>query len=70
MTKLAKTLGFRIKCLREEQGMSQRDFCLMIGMNQSYFAGVELGKRNPSLKNIEKIMDGLDVTAEKLFLGL
>lgn len=50
--------------------MSQRDFCLMINMNQSYFAGVELGKRNPSLKNIEKIMDGLDVTAEKLFLGL
>lgn len=50
--------------------MSQRDFCLMIGMNQSYFAGVELGKRNPSLKNIEKIMDGLGVTAEKLFLGL
>lgn len=70
MSKLAQTLGLRIKSLREEQGMSQREFCLMIGMNQSYFAGVELGTRNPSLKNIEKIIDGLGITAEHLFLGL
>lgn len=70
MSNLAKRLGFRIKCLREEQGMSQRQFCLMINMNQSYFAGVELGKRNPSIKNIEKIMDGLGVTPEQFFKDL
>ena len=63
-------MGFRIKCLREEQGMSQREFCMMIGMNQSYLAGIELGKRNPSINNIEKIIEGLGTTAEHLFLGL
>ncbi|AQR54863.1 hypothetical protein BBD26_1636 [Lactobacillus delbrueckii subsp. bulgaricus] len=39
-------------------------------MDRTYYASVEAGKRNISLKNIKKIADGLDVTLEELFQGL
>lgn len=70
MSELSKQMGLRIKTLREKQGMSQYDFALMTGLNRSYIGDVELGKRNPSLNNIEKIALGLDTTVGKLLNGL
>ena len=60
----------RIKYLREEKGISQEKFALSIGMNRTYFASVEAGKRNISIVNIEKIAHGLDVSLSELFQGL
>ena len=34
---------------------------------RSYFAEVETGKRNVSIANLEKIVDGLGVTMEEFF---
>lgn len=70
MDDLAKQLGLRVRVLREERGLSQYDLALMTGLNRSYLGDVELGKRNPSLKNIERIAGGLGVTVGKLFLDL
>lgn len=47
--------------------MSQESFSLKIEIDRSYYASVEIGKRNISLKNIEKIANGLGVTLEELF---
>lgn len=63
-------LGKRIRELRTEKGLSQEKFALLIDMDRTYFASVELGKRNIALKNIEKIAKGLDVSLEELFKGL
>ena len=52
---IAKQLGERIKELRKKTGLSQEKFALKIDMDRTYFATVELGKRNISLQNIEKI---------------
>ena len=65
-----KQLGERIKQLRAEKGLSQEKFALFIDMDRTYFASVESGKRNISLKNIEKIAKGLDVTISQLFEGI
>lgn len=35
-------------------------------MDRTYFSSVEAGKRNISLKNIEKIAKGLNVTVSEL----
>lgn len=63
-------LGNRIRTLRQENGFSQEKFALNIGMDRTYFASVEAGKRNISLNNIKKIADGLDVTLSELFKNI
>ena len=60
-------LGNRIRELRQLTGLSQEKFALKIGMDRTYFASVELGKRNISIINLEKIANGLNVTLSELF---
>ncbi|WP_270299914.1 helix-turn-helix domain-containing protein [Streptococcus parasanguinis] len=59
--------GKRIKELREYSGLSQEKFALKIGMDRTYYASVESGKRNISLRNIEKIANGFDISIAQLF---
>ena len=63
-------LGNRIKELRQQTGLSQEKFALKIGMDRTYFASVEAGKRNIAINNIQKIADGLGVTLSELFEGI
>lgn len=63
-------LGSRIQELRKQTGLSQEKFALQIGMDRTYFASVEAGRRNIAIRNIKKIADGLEVTLEELFKGL
>lgn len=65
-----KQLGERIKALRNEKGLSQEKFAMLIEMDRTYFATVELGKRNVSLHNLEKIAAGLDISLSQLFEGI
>lgn len=64
---IAKRLGERIKSLRIEKGYSQEKFALSINMDRTYYASVESGKRNISIRNIEKIAKGLNLSLEELF---
>lgn len=63
-------LGNRIRELRQKTGLSQEKFALKIGMDRTYFASVEAGKRNVAIVNIKTIADGLGVTLSELFEGL
>lgn len=60
-------LGKKIRNLRNKLGLSQEKFALKIEMDRTYFASVELGHRNISIKNIKKIADGLGVSISELF---
>ena len=62
--------GERLKELRNAKGLSQEKFALSIDMDRTYYASVESGKRNVSIKNIDKIAKGLGVSLEELFRGL
>ena len=64
---ITEDLGKRIRELRQKAGLSQEKFALKIGMDRTYFASVEAGKRNIAICNIKKIADGLDVTLSELF---
>lgn len=64
---ITEDLGKRIRELRQKTGLSQEKFALKIGMDRTYFASVEAGKRNIAIRNIKKIADGLDVTLSELF---
>lgn len=65
---IQKELGFALKQLREEKGISQERFALSIGMDRTYYASVETGKRNISLQNIKKIADGFEMPISALFV--
>lgn len=67
---ITEKLGKRIKELRLKMQLSQEKFALSIDMDRTYFASVERGKRNISMKNVEKIAKGLNVTLAELFRGL
>ena len=62
--------GKRIKELRKQTGLSQEKFALKIGMDRTYYASIESGKRNVSVKNIEKIASGFDISISQLFIGV
>lgn len=65
---IQKNFGLAIKKLREETGLSQEKFALSIGMDRTYYASVEAGKRNISLQNIYKIAEGFDISVSSLFV--
>lgn len=60
----------KIKKLRQQQGLSQEKFALKIDMDRTYYASVEAGKRNISIKNIKKIADGFGISLEELFKNM
>jgi transcriptional regulator with XRE-family HTH domain len=60
-------LGRRIKELREEKEMSQKDFAYAADLDRSYIASIENGQRNVSIVNIEKIAVALGITIRELF---
>lgn len=67
---ITEDLGKRIRELRQQTGLSQEKFALKIGMDRTYFASVEAGKRNIAIVNIKKIADGLEVSLSELFKEL
>ena len=67
---ITEKIGNRIRELRKETGSSQEKFAAKIGMDRTYFASVELGKRNISIVNLEKIAVGLDVSLYDMFKGI
>lgn len=64
---ITRLLGVRIKELRAATGLSQESFAYKINMARTYFAEVETGKRNISMRNLVKIANGLNVTLEEFF---
>lgn len=70
MSMILEQLGNRIQTLRKQNGLSQEKFSLIIGMDRTYFASVEAGKRNISVLNLQKIAKGLNISMSELFKGI
>ena len=59
--------GNRLKRLRAARGCSQETMAEDIGIDRTYYASIENGKRNVSLKNIKKIAIGFELSLSELF---
>ena len=64
---ILKRVGSRIKELRNEQSMSQQKLATKAEIDRTYLTGVEAGKRNISIKNLEKILKALGISFEDFF---
>ena len=60
-------IGQRIKHLREQAQMSQKELSYAADLDRSYVASVENGNRNVSIINIEKIAAALKITLKDFF---
>ena len=59
--------GQIVRELRLSKNISQETLADLCGLHRTYISDVELGKRNVSLENIEKIAKALGVSLTKLF---
>jgi transcriptional regulator with XRE-family HTH domain len=59
-------IGTRIKKLRLRRGWTQVVMAEHVGIDRSFLADVERGKRNISVLNLALIAEGLGVTLAKL----
>lgn len=64
---ITEKVGSRIKELRRALELSQEKFALKAEVDRTYLAGVEQGKRNPSIKSLEKILKALEVSFGEFF---
>ena len=51
---IREQIGKRIRELRQAKGLSQEAFALEIGLDRTYIASVENGKRNISIINLKR----------------
>lgn len=68
--RIEQQLGMRIRFLRKEKKMSIEDLALEANINKNYLGDLENGRRNPTLKILDKIAQALEINLSELFKGL
>lgn len=67
MNEQNNNLGMKIRHRRKVKGMRLIDLAAKVGCSESMLSKIEHGKSNPSLKNLHKIADALELSASALF---
>ncbi len=63
---ITKKLGQNIKKIRTQNGMSQGDICRVLDMDRGYMSAIENGKKNVTIKQLERLAQALDVSPNLL----
>lgn len=64
---ITQIIGNRIRERRKALELSQEKLALKAEIDRTYLAGVEQGKRNISIRNLEKILIALEISFEDFF---
>lgn len=64
---IKKQVGFRIRQIRTENKLSQGKAAFNAGIDRTYWASVELGRRNISIINLQKICHSFGLSLMKFF---
>lgn len=60
--------GQVVRTIRQSKNISQEHLADLCGLHRTYISDVELGKRNVSLENIEKIAYALETNMSTIFI--
>ena len=66
MGNINKEVGFRIREVRQERGLSQEKLAALANLHRAYIGQIERGEKNIGLKNLEKIAKALGVNIKDL----
>jgi transcriptional regulator with XRE-family HTH domain len=69
-TNITERFGRRVRELRQRAKLSQEEFAAICDLDRTYISGIERGKRNVALRNIEAIAQALHVTISELLKAL
>lgn len=58
--------GLAFREVRAARGISQERLAHLSGLDRTYVSGIERGERNPSLENLLKLADTLDVPLSEI----
>lgn len=64
---ILRNFGHTVRNIRISRGISQETFADKCELHRTYISDIELGKRNVSLENIEKISSALNLSISDLF---
>ena len=64
---ITEKFGIRLKEIRLQRNISQEKLAELADLHRTYISSVELGKRNLSLINIEKLAKALDCEIADFF---
>ena len=62
-----KSIGKRIKFLRESKGLTQEKLAEKTGLSLDFIGKIEVNINEPGLKSLIKIANALDVHIKELF---
>ena len=65
-----KQLGYRIRYLRQNKGLSIEALALEADINRNYLGDLERGMRNPTVVVLNRIAKALEVDLSTLFEGI
>ena len=63
---LLKEFGEYLKGIRLNQNLSQVDLAFKGNFDRNYIGMLERGERNPSLKNLKRLAEALEITLPEL----
>jgi transcriptional regulator with XRE-family HTH domain len=61
------TLGDRIKKMREDKGLSQKEVALSVDIDRGQYSRIETNKVEPTISTLEKIAKAFTVDVEDFF---
>lgn len=67
---LARSLGARLRLLREEAGLDVTTLAERCGMKQPYLSRVEAGRTLPGVRSLAKLAIALDIPLTSLLEGV
>ncbi|MFZ2060914.1 MAG: helix-turn-helix transcriptional regulator [Candidatus Binatus sp.] len=65
-TNITERFGLRVRELRQRANLSQEEFAARCNLDRTYISGIERGKRNVALRNIEAIAQALHISIAEL----
>lgn len=65
---IAAFVGPAIRALRERADLSQEELAGRAELDRTYVSGIERGRRNPSVKSLQRVADALDTTLDVVFI--
>jgi transcriptional regulator with XRE-family HTH domain len=68
MSDIVRDVGFRIREIREQRGLTQEQLAALADLHRAYIGQIERGEKNIGLINLEKIAKALEVDVRDLFL--
>ena len=64
---LLKEFGQRVAEIRRKKGLTQEELANAVDVHRTYVRFIEQGVRNPTIGNIYKLTNALDVSLKELF---